>query len=210
MKYVVSFLGPIVLGACSTSLGISYPSDFHQYEELRSFKAPPIEQIEGQSIRLTWHAWHKAPGLILANCANQQCHLEVRFTDGYGTYRQGSLKGIRKADISREEFDAIDLAFERGGFTALEPQLRENDEYLGAAQSDGSIAICIHAPHYYLETLKENRRHIIYRYCQDNYDDGLRIAMPLVELAEHYFPNEMSKIIAVWIEEERPADPLKH
>jgi len=207
LKYVASFCGPIVLGACSTSLGISYPSDFHQYKDLRSFKAPPIEQIEGQSIRLIWHAWHKTPGLILANCTDQQCRLEVRFTDGYGTYRQGNLEGIRKVDISREEFDAIELAFERGGFAALEPQLRENDEYSGVTQSDSSVAdgfisICIHTPHYYLETFKENHRHIIYRYCQDNYDDGLRIAMPLVELAERYFPNEMSKITATWGEEE--------
>ncbi|MEZ5689584.1 MAG: hypothetical protein R3E21_12510 [Caenibius sp.] len=118
--------------------------------------------------------------------------------------------GIREVKISQEEFDAIDLAFENDGFAAFEPQLRENDEYSGTAQPDGSIAFCIHAPHYYLETFKEYRRHIIYRYCQDNYDDGLRTAMPLVELAIHYFPNEMSKITAVWVEKELDAELPKH
>lgn len=194
-KYVALLVNSIALSACSTTLGISYPSNFHQYESLRSFKARPIEQIEGQSIRLTWHAWHKSPGLILANCANQLCYLEIRFTNGYGTYQQGNLSGIRKVVIAREEFDTIEATFDRDGFAALEPQLRENGPYSSIAPPDGSITFCVHAPHYYLETFKENHRHIIYRYCQDNYDDGLRIAKPLIELAEHYFPNEMSHIV---------------
>ena len=182
---------------------ISYPSDFHQYEDLRSFKALPVQQIPGRSIRLTWHAWHKTPGLILANCDGQECYLEVRFTDGYGTYQQGKLKGIRKAKISQEEFNTISFAFDQGGFAALEPQLRQEERYSGLLQTDGTIAICIHSPHYYLETYENGRHHVIYRYCQDDYDDGLYIAMPLIELAEHYFPSEMLKIFAIWIEEER-------
>ena len=208
MRSVFSLLAGLWLSSCQSLSGISYPSDFHQYEELRSFKAPPVEDIDGQSYRLTWHAWHKTPGLILANCNGSDCFIEVRFTDGYGTYSQGDLAGIRKAEISRNEFEEIDLAFRVGGFYELKPQLRAAEQYHGlkASENEGELVICLHAPSYYLEAFDGSKKHMIYRYCQDNYDDGLRVAMPLIELAERNFPNEMKSIVAVWIEDERLAE----
>lgn len=197
---------PLGTAGCASLSSISYPSDFHQYEELRSFRAPPIEQIPGHSIRLTWHAWHKKPALILANCAEAKCRLELRFTDGYGTYRQGKLEGVRQVSISKREFDVIAISLEEGGFDDLPSDLRENRNASLEPDSDGNIAICIHSPSYYLETFENGRRQMIYRYCQNNYEDGLRLAIPLIELAEEHFGKEMSSITAVWIDEERKGE----
>jgi len=205
MKNAIILASGLMLSSCISLERYNYPSDFHQYEELQSFKAPPIESIKGTSYRLTWHAWHKTPSLILANCLDQKCGLELRFTDGYGTYSQGKLAGIRRAEITNEEFNRIERAFIEGGFANLPPLLRKKDEYHGLKESEdeNEIVICIHAPSYYLETYENTQHHIIYRYCQENYTDGLRVAMPLIELAETHFPKEMPSIIAVWIEEER-------
>lgn len=207
MKNAIILASGLMLSSCVSLERYNYPSDFHQYEELQSFKAPPVEQIAGKSFRLTWHAWHKTPALILANCVDQKCRLELRFTDGYGTYSQGKLAGIRQTKITIEEFNIIERAFVEGRFESLPPLLRREDEYHGLKESENEneIIICVHAPSYYLEAYENTQHHIIYRYCQENYTDGLRVAMPLIELAETHFPEEMPSIIAVWIEKERQA-----
>lgn len=199
------------VSACTTVGGHEYPSDYHLYETLQSFRAPAIEQIEGQSYRLVWHAWHQSPGLILANCKDQECVIEVRYTDGYGTYSQGKLEGSRTAKISRSDFEEIGRAFEGDGFWKLEPHLRPGEPYLGVSEnaSDESPAICLHAPSYYLEGFEEGRSHLIYRYCQRNYEDGIQVAMPLIKMAERHFPEEMEKIVAKWLLDEREANQLE-
>nr|WP_298897400.1 hypothetical protein [uncultured Altererythrobacter sp.] len=205
MKRISSVAGILIVSACTTTGGHEYPSDYHLYENLRSFRAPAIEQIEGQSYRLVWHAWHQSPGLILANCTNLKCMIEVRYTDGYGTYTQGTLERVRSTEISRSEFEEIGSAFERDGFWNLESHLRPNEPYLGVndnAPDEGPV-ICLHAPSYYLEGLEIGQNHTIYRYCQNNYDDGIQVAMPLIELAERHFPAEMGKIVAKWLKSKR-------
>lgn len=201
----------LIVAACTTIGGHEYPSDYHLYETLDSFRAPAIEQIEGQSYRLVWHAWHQAPGLILANCIDQKCMIEVRYTDGYGTYTQGKLEAIHTAEISRSEFEEIGSAFERDGFWGLEPHLRPGEPYLGVSDNapDEGPAICLHAPSYYLQGFEEGRSHLIYRYCQRNYDDGIQVAMPLIEIAERHFPDEMEKIVAKWLKDERESNQLE-
>ena len=201
----------LMVSACTTVGVHEYPSDYHLYEILESFRAPAIEQIEGQSYRLVWHAWHQSPGLILANCIDQKCMIEVRYTDGYGTYSQGKLEGSRTAEISRSEFEEIGRAFERDGFWNLEPHLRPNEPYRGVSgnASDDGPAICLHAPSYYLEGFDDGQSHLIYRYCQRNYDDGIQMAMPLIEMAERHFPAEMEKIVAKWLMNKREANQLE-
>ena len=211
VKRASTVAGILIASACTTVGGHEYPSDYHLYEILESFRAPAIEQIEGQSYRLVWHAWHQSPGLILANCIDQKCMIEVRYTDGYGTYTQGKLEAIRTAEISRSEFEEIGRAFEGDGFWKLEPNLRPGDPYLGVSEnaSDESLRICLHAPSYYLEGFEEGRSHLIYRYCQRNYDDGIQVAMPLIEIAERHFPEEMEKIVAKWLMDAREANQLE-
>lgn len=206
MRTAAVLFAGVALASCQSGDEISYPSDYHQYDDLRSFRAPPIEQIDGRSYRLTWHPWHKTPSLILANCNETSCFIEVRFTDGYGTYTQGKLRGVRKQEISFDDFRKIERAFNEADFNSLEPHLREGNASQGLyePQSDDVVAIiCVHAPAYYLETYDGFQKRMIYRYCQDDYDEGLRIAMPLIELAERSFPLEMKAIVAEWIEDER-------
>ena len=191
---------------CASCAGIPYPTDFHLYDDLRSFKAKPMQQLAGNSYRLVWHAWHQTPGLITANCFKEECSLEVRHTDGYGTYQQGKLVGRGKVNISRHEFEVVAGGFNKNRFRELSPNLRQNSRYAGlASENDNSeaIKICLHAPHYYLESNVEGEYHVIYRYCQDDYGRDLEVAFPLIELAEKYFPSQMQHITAVWIQEER-------
>lgn len=181
---------------------ISYPSGYHLYEDLRSFRALPLEQIPGESYRLVWHAWHQRPGLILANCS-EKCSLELRYTDGYGTYSQGKLDGVVNAAITEAEFNKIAASFENGKFSSLSPDLRPNEAYEGLKKggTEDEIIICLHAPHYYLESYIQQDYRVIYRYCQDNYTEDLAIAFPLIELAEKYFSDEMKLVKAVWLDE---------
>lgn len=179
---------------------ISYPSDYHLYEDLRSFRAQPLEQIPGESYRLVWHAWHQRPGLILANCS-KYCYLELRYTDGYGTYSQGKLDGVVKTAITKSEFKTVVNGFEEGQFANLNPYLRPDERYDGLIESasEDEIVICLHAPYYYLERYVKKEYLVIYRYCQNNYSEDLAVAFPLIELAEKYFPSEMKLIKAVWL-----------
>lgn len=191
----------LVVAGCSTPDRHEYPSDYHQYGVLESFRAPAIQEIAGRSYRLTWHAWHKKPGLIRATCEVDSCELELRFTDGYGTYTQGKLAGVRTTGISRDEFDAIEQAFAEGDFASFDPDLRDGEPYAGVVDQaeEGAIPICIHAPSYYLESYDGERHKIVYRYCQSDYGDALGIARPLVELSARYFPEETALVSAEWI-----------
>lgn len=187
-----------------------YPSDYHLYSNLSSFRAPVLQSITGNSYRLVWHAWHQKPATILANCNKSICYLELRYTDGYGTYYQGKLQESLKKNISVNEFERIATGFAENGFSSLSPQLRENSAYEGIKyeiteeEKDDkmeTVTFCLHAPHYYLESNIDDRYHLIYRYCQPNYTDDLKSAFPLIELAEKTFPKQMEDISAYWIKE---------
>lgn len=132
--------------------------------------------------------------------------LELRYTNGVGTYRSGKLAGIRRKKITPSEFRRIEQSFENGNFYQLSPTLRENNGYYGFTVSEEKgeeELICLHAPTYYLESYRNGEHHLLYRYCQDDYEDGLKVAMPLIELAEVYFPKEMEGITAFWLQEKR-------
>lgn len=191
---------------CAACAGISYPSDLPLYEDLRSFRAKPLQQFNGSSYRLVWHAWHQTPGLITANCYKGECTLELRYTDGYGTYQQGKLAGRAKVNISNHEYEGVAESFVTNRFGELISYPKRNNPYEETFSEDEDfeeISICLHAPHYYLESYMESEYYVIYRYCEDNYRRDLRVAFPLIELAEKYFPTQMEHVTAVWIQEER-------
>jgi hypothetical protein len=205
MKSVVRLWFILVLIGCSQLNDHHQYDDYHHSEDLKSFKAPMLKDIKGESYRLTWHAWHQQPGLILANCYKKHCSLELIYTNGYGTYQQGELINKQKIRITEKEFADVRSAFAFNDFRAASADLRHHFSLEETASDNGELVtvhICLHAPHYYLEAKVNKEHYLIYRYCQDNYKKDLQRAFPLIELAEKYFPAEMPKIKAHWLNEQ--------
>lgn len=183
MRAVLSILGIFVLAGCASAPPV--PDDLPHAEELRSLRVGPLA-AGGETLRIALHEWHKRPALITLSCEGENCDLEMRMTDGYGTYRQGRLNLIETESIEKALFDTVIEEVSARGFWRLEPQLREKFEGVNA---DGSVALCLHAPHYYAEGRSDGRRQLIYRYCQPNYADGLVTLAPLLKLAAETFPD---------------------
>ena len=160
---------------------------------LNSMRALPLGD-DARSYRLIWHAWHKKPGMLTLVCDSKQCSAELRHTDGYGTYRQGTLEDIYTKRVERAKAHQVMAALESGGLWALAPQvLDENGKRTGLPQ-DSVDSICLHAPHYYIEAKDSGRSLLAYRYCQSNYMDGLNAVAPLIALFDELFPVPLAKI----------------
>ncbi|MEQ1706886.1 MAG: hypothetical protein ABL864_00970 [Terricaulis sp.] len=137
-------------------------------------------------------------------CREEVCFAELRHTDGYGTYAQGRLALVERRPIPLGEARSVTSAID--GLWALDPDLPIDGLYglRRPVKSDEEvIEICIHAPHYFIEARTRSRSFLMYRYCQDNYDDGLIALTPMLALFERLFPEPMSQVSAFSNLEER-------
>jgi hypothetical protein len=163
------------------------------WRELQSMRAEPLSD-QARAYRLIWHAWHKKPGILTLHCDTKECSAELRHTDGYGTYQQGSLEDISKKPVERTKAMAVMDALNVGGVWSLPPQVHsEKGERVGLPE-DAKTQICLHAPYYYIEAKDSGRSLLAYRYCQSNYMDGLNSMTPLIALFDELFPEQLLKV----------------
>jgi hypothetical protein len=149
---------------------------------------------QAHAYRLIWHAWHKKPGILTLQCDTKECSAELRHTDGYGTYRQGTLEDIFIKRVERTKALAVMKAIDDGGLWSLPPQVRNEKGERAGLPEDSKTQLCLHAPYYYIEAKDSGRSLLAYRYCQSNYLDGLNIMAPLIALFDEFFPEQLAKV----------------
>ena len=147
-----------------------------------------------RAYRLIWHAWHKKPGILTLQCGPNECSAELRHTDGYGTYQQGSLEDIYIKRVERTKALAVMDAIDDGGLWSLPPQVRNEKGERDGLPEDSKTQICLHAPYYYIEAKDSGRSFLAYRYCQSDYMDGLKAMAPLIALFDELFPEQLAKV----------------
>jgi hypothetical protein len=163
------------------------------WRDLQSMRAELLSD-QARAYRLIWHAWHKKPGILTLQCDPKECSAELRHTDGYGTYRQGTLEDIFIKRVERTKAMAVMDAISAGGVWSLPPQVRvEKGERVGLPE-DSKTQLCLHAPYYYIEAKDSGRSLMAYRYCQSNYMDGLKAMAPLIVFFDELFPEQLAKV----------------
>jgi hypothetical protein len=185
----VALAAAVLLVGCSHAP--SPGSELPHAEELRSLRAPALAALEGDTLRIVFHDWHRSPGLLTLNC-RRSCTLEVRTTDGYGTYQQGTLDRAATVRVAESEARAVMEAVGDRGFWRLLPLLPEGGTY--GFRPGGGDMICLHAPYYYLEGRVGERKQLVHRYCQEGYEDGWVAAAPLLEMFRRRFPEEFAAV----------------
>ena len=183
-------LAPVTLHSRAAAEGdVSPPHSF----DLRSMQAEPLGDNR-RAYRLIWHAWHKKPGILTLWCDPKSCSAELRHTDGFGTYQQGNLTGLYTLRVERTKALEVMDAIDAGGLWTLDPQVRGKDGARVGLPEDSKEAICLHAPHYFIEAKDSGRSLLAYRYCQSNYMDGLTAMAPLISLFDELFPVPLALI----------------
>jgi hypothetical protein len=163
------------------------------WRDLQSMRAETLSD-DARAYRLIWHAWHKKPGILTLQCGPKECSAELRHTDGYGTYRQGTLEDIFIKRVERLKAMAVMDAINAGSVWSLPPQVRVEKGERVDLPEDSKTQICLHAPYYYIEAKDSGRSLLAYRYCQSNYMDGLKAMAPLIALFDELFPEQLAKV----------------
>ncbi len=178
-----------LLTACASAPWV--PDDAPHADELRSFEKATLRSQEGDGFRLLLHEWHLQPALLEAACNRDTCWLEIRLTNGYGTYFQGELEAVNSAPLPRERFHALAEQLGSRGIWNLPDH---NDELRTGVDENGEevIYICMHSPSYFVEARIGNDYIVVQRYCEDNYEDGYTVAAPLLALFQEEFPAEFA------------------
>lgn len=173
-------------------------------DDLRSMQLEPLS-TEGDAYRLVWHAWHRRPSTLTLTCDDDACHAELRYTNGYGTYTQGALAFVEQRAVPVELARSVMSAIDANNVWQLTPDLPVDGLYgrRGTPSSSDSIGICIHSPHYFIEAHAAGRSLLMYRYCQNNYNDGLSALAPMTALFDELFPEHMSQVSSFSNLEER-------
>ncbi|MCU0882263.1 MAG: hypothetical protein MUF14_06305 [Hyphomonadaceae bacterium] len=167
--------------------------------ELDSLQLQPVSGT-GPTYRLIWHAWHRRPGALTLSCTPRRCTAELRYTDGYGTYRQGTLARTLSKTVDRVRAEAIIETINGNGLFALKAYLPVGTLYnrpeLAQDSPQGANMICLHAPSYFVEAVNDGRTQLAYRFCQEHYSDGLDALKPMIDLFGQLFPDDMSQVSA--------------
>ncbi len=182
----------IPLLGLSAALSVDEPEWGEAAYDLASFEAQILNLEEGEVIRFVLHEWHKQPGLISARCSAVSCVLEVRLTDGYGTYDQGSLSFQDSVPMAHSDFDRLANELRDRGFWELSETRGESVREIVDENGERRIALCMHAPHYFLQARIEGERRSVARYCQDNYSDAYVAGAHLLEIAAREFPEQFA------------------
>lgn len=161
------------------------------HNELASMEMSPLVG-DGPSYRLIWHAWHRRPGALTLSCDQRRCTAELRHTDGYGTYQQGTLAFNQTRTVRHERALQVIAAMQTHGVFGLKPDLPvDGNSYLRPGHGNN---ICLHAPNFYIEARHGPQSVLAYRFCQDDYESSIATVRPLIDLFTELFPREMSQV----------------
>lgn len=150
--------------------------------EIDALKLGAIKNETALTYRVILHLWHANIGALSLSCKQEECELNIRRTDGYGTYSVGKLVEEQTYSISRNEAQKI---------LPHQDQLASMPEQINPFQ----FGLCLHAPSFLIESLDGVAPVRRFRHCKEGmWSEYLETACPLIEYAWSVDPQNMKGI----------------